>query len=165
MAVAPLITDLPIILFVLFVLSNFMQYRIIIGTFALVGAAYLIYLGFENLGFKIEKFRADDMGKDALKRGVIANFLNPNPYLFWLSVGGPTIFESLSIGIAVTTLFIVGFYTLLVGSKITIVLIVHRSKSMIKSNYFIYIIRVLGILLILFALIHVNDGLRLIGLL
>ena len=94
-AVSPLITDLPIVLFVLFILSSLMGYNFVIGMISLFGACYLIYLGFENLRVKIAESEVELTKRDALKRGVIANFLSPHPYLFWLSIGGPTIFKSL----------------------------------------------------------------------
>jgi len=95
-AISPLITDLPIVIFVLFMLStlsSLIEYSFVIGVVSLFGACYLIYLGVENLRVKTTKVGLAK--KDALKRGVIANFLNPHPYLFWLSIGGPMIFESL----------------------------------------------------------------------
>lgn len=95
-AISPLITDLPIVIFVLFMLStlsSLIEYNFVIGVVSLFGACYLIYLGVENLRVKTTKVGLAK--KDALKRGVIANFLNPHPYLFWLSIGGPMIFESL----------------------------------------------------------------------
>lgn len=163
-AVSPLITDLPIVLFVLFTLSNLVKYEFIIGTISLFGACYLIYLGIDNLRVKINEFEVKLAKKDALKRGVIANFLSPHPYLFWLSIGGPMIFKSLDIHTSATVLFTLGFYSLLIGSKIGIALIVEKSKSSIKSKHYVYIVRALGIALILFALIFVKDGLKLIGL-
>ena len=162
-AISPLITEFPIILFVLLILSNLMKYGSIIGMISLFGACYLIHLGFENLRVKINVFDVESAKDDALKRGVIANFLNPNPYLFWLSIGGPVIFESLDIHISATVLFILGFYTLLVGSNIGIALIVEKSKSFIKSKYYLYVVRALGIALVLFAVIFVRDGLKLMG--
>ncbi|MCW3994030.1 MAG: LysE family transporter, partial [Candidatus Bathyarchaeota archaeon] len=120
------------------------------------------YLGVENLRVKTTKVGLAK--KDALKRGVIANFLNPHPYLFWLSIGGPMIFGSLDVHISAAVLFILGFYSLLIGSKTAIVLVVEKSKSFIKSKYYLYIVRALGIALILFALFFVKDGLELIGL-
>ncbi|MDI6846966.1 MAG: LysE family transporter [Candidatus Bathyarchaeia archaeon] len=160
---APLITDLPIVLFVLLLLSNLMQYKIIVGIIAFFGAGYLIHLGFENLRAEINTFKTDKTEKGALKRGVITNFLSPNPYLFWLSIGGPIVFESLNVNISATVLFILGFYTVLIESKIVITLIVDKSKSIIKSKYYLYILRALGIILILFALIFFKDALRLMG--
>lgn len=163
-SVAPLVTDLPIILLVLIILSNLIKYNFVIGIIAILGACYLIYLGLENLRAKIDALKTESAGKDGLRKGVIANFLSPSPYLFWLSIGGPTIFESLSISVAATAFFILGFYALLVGSKIAVTFIVEESKTFIKSKYYRYIVRALGIVLILFALVFVNDGLRLFGL-
>ena len=162
-AVSPLITDLPIVLFVLFILSNLIGYNFVIGMISLSGACYLIYLGIENLRVKIHEFDVEPAEKDALKRGVIANFLNPHPYLFWLSIGGPMIFRSLDVHVLATILFVSGFYSLLIGSKIGIVFILEKSKSFIKSKYYLYVVRVLGITLILFALIFVKDSLELVG--
>jgi len=163
-AVSPLITDLPIVLFVLLILSNLIEYDLVIGVISLFGACYLIYLGFESLRVKIDKFEVELAKKDALKRGVIANFLSPHPYLFWLSIGGPMIFKSLDMHISATVLFILGFYSLLIGSKIGIALIVEKSKFFIKSKHYLHIVRALGIALVLFALIFAKDGLELIGL-
>ncbi len=164
-AISPLITDSLIVSLSLLILSNLAGYTIIIGIISLFGACYLIYLGIENLRIKIDKFTLEPAKKDALKRGIIANFLSPHPYLFWLSIGGPTILESAHIGISATVLFIAGIYTTLIGSKITVTLIVDKSKTLLKSKYYIYAVRVLGIVLILFALLFIKDGLDLIGLL
>jgi hypothetical protein len=62
-------------------------------------------------------------------------------------------------------LFIMGVYVALIGSKVTVALVVERSKTILKSKYYTYAIRALGIVLIIFALIFIRDGLQLIGLL
>ncbi len=164
-AFAPLITDLPIILFVLLILSRLTKYDLVIGIITLFGAVYLIYLGVENLRVKINKFEVKLEKKGALKRGIIANLLSPHPYLFWLFIGGPMILKSLNVHVFATILFILGFYSLLVGSKIGITLILDKFKSFTKNKYYIYIIRALGITLILFALIFLKQGIKLVGLL
>ncbi len=164
-AFAPLITDLPIVLFVLLILSRLTKYDLVVGIITLFGAVYLIYLGVENLRVKINKFEVKLEKKGALKRGIIANFLSPHPYLFWLFIGGPMILKSLNVHVFATILFILGFYSLLVGSKIGITLILDKFKSFTKNKYYIYIIRALGITLILFALIFLKQGIKLVGLL
>jgi threonine/homoserine/homoserine lactone efflux protein len=161
-AVSILITDLPIVLFVLLILSNLIKYDFIIGIISLSGACYLVYLGFQNLRVKTSVFEGE-FAEDGLKRGIIVNLLNPNPYLFWLSIGSPMIFKSLELHVSATVLFILGFYSLLVGSNIGIALIVERSKVFIESKFHLYVVRTLGIALILFALFFINDGLKLIG--
>lgn len=158
-AVSPLITDMPIVLSVLFVLSQLESSSFIIGIIAFFGASYLIYSGIESLKIKPGSFEINSEKKDALKRGVIVNFGNPHPYIFWLTIGGPMIFKSLNTHIWATILFIFGFYSLLVGSKVGVVLIVERSKYFIKSKYYFSIVRTLGIAQIIFGLTFIKMGL------
>jgi len=157
-AVSPLITDLPIILAVLFVLSHLASSDFFIGIIAISGALYLIYSGLESLKIKKDSIKLNAEKKDALKKGVIVNFGNPHPYIFWLSIGGPIIFKSLSIHIWATILFIAGFYLFLVGSKVIVALIVEKSKSFINSRYYFSIICALGIAQIIFGLTFVKIG-------
>ena len=158
-AVSPLITDMPIVLSVLFVLSQLASSSFIIGIIAFFGASYLIYSGIESLKIKSGSFEINSEKKDALKRGVIVNFGNPHPYIFWLTIGGPMIFKSLNTHIWATILFIFGFYSLLVGSKVVVALIVERSKYFIKSKYYFSIVRTLGIAQIIFGLTFIKMGL------
>jgi len=158
-AVSPLITDLPIILAVLFVLSHLTSSDLFVGIIAFLGASYLIYSGIESLKIKKDSIELNAGKKDALKKGVIVNFGNPHPYVFWLSIGGPIIFKSFSVHIWATILFITGFYLLLVGSKVIVALIVENSKYFINSKYYFSIIRTLGIAQILFGLTFIKVGL------
>lgn len=157
-AVSPLITDLPIILAVLFVLSHLTSSDLFIGIIAFFGASYLIYSGIESFKIKNDSLELNIEKTDALKKGVIVNFGNPHPYLFWLSIGGPIIFKSLSIHIWATILFIAGFYLLLVGSKVIVALIVEKSKYFINSKYYFSIVRALGIAQIIFGLTFIKVG-------
>jgi len=85
--------------------------------------------------------------------------------MFWLTIGGPRILESAQVHISATILFILGFYTMLVGSKTAVAIVVDRSKTLVKSKYYAYIIRALGIVLIVFALTFVRDALEYVGIL
>ncbi|AKB75014.1 transporter, LysE family [Methanosarcina lacustris Z-7289] len=162
-AVSPLITDLPIILAVLYVLSHLTNSDFFIGIIAFFGASYLIYSGIESLKIKKDSVELNVEKKDALKKGVIVNFGNPHPYIFWLSIGGPIILKSLNTHIWATILFIAGFYICLVGSKVVVALIVEKSKSFINSRYYFSIIRVLGIAQIVFGLTFIKVGLDSLG--
>lgn len=158
-AVSPLITDLPIISAVLFVLSHLTGSDFVIGIIAFFGASYLIYSGIESLKSRTDSFEIKEAKKDALKKGVIVNFGNPHPYVFWLSIGGPIIYKSFSTHVWATILFIAGFYMLLVGSKVGVALIVEKSKFFINSKYYLSIIRALGIAQIVFGLTFIKVGL------
>jgi threonine/homoserine/homoserine lactone efflux protein len=166
-AISPLVTDLPIVLFVLFILSSLTEQNLVIGTISLLGASYLMYLGIENLRTRdpeTGKYEVRQGGKGALRRGVITNLLSPHPYLFWLSIGGPIILRSLSVSVSVAALFAGGLYSSLVGSKIGVALIVGKSRSLIGAKYYSTIVRGLGIVLVLFALVFMKEGLELLAL-
>jgi len=158
-AISPLITGLPIVLSVLFILSHLTSSNFVIGIIAFFGASYLIYSGMESLKIKQNSFELKLEKKDALKRGIIVNFGNPHPYIFWLSIGGPIIFKSLNTHIWATVLFIIGFYSFLVGSKVIVALIVEKSKYFINSKYYFSIIRILGVAQIIFGFTFIKVGL------
>lgn len=158
-AISPLITDLPIILSILFILSHLTNYNSVIGIIAFFGAFYLIYSGMESLKIKKRSVGLRLEKRDALKKGIIVNFGNPHPYIFWISIGGPIIFKTLNTHISATVLFILGFYIFLVGSKVIITLLVEKSKSFINSKYYFSIIHILGIAQIIFGLAFIKMGL------
>ena len=164
-AFSPLISESPIILFVLVILSSVADNFIIIGAISLLGACFLIYLGLSNLRANVKESEDDHGKNNALLRGITTNLLNPNAYMFWLTIGGPRILESNQVNLSATILFILGFYMMLVGSKTTVAIVVDKSKTLIKSKYYAYIIRALGIVLIVFAFIFMRDALEFVGIL
>ena len=119
-----------------------------------------MYSGIKSVKIKQKSAEFNLNKKDGLKRGIIVNFVNPHPYIFWLSIGDPIIFKSLSIHFLATILFIIGFYSFLVGSKVIVALIVERSKYFINSKYYFFIIRILGIAQIIFGLTFIKVGLN-----
>jgi threonine/homoserine/homoserine lactone efflux protein len=164
-AISPLISELPIILFVLVILSSVAGNYIVMGAISLLGACFLIYLGLLNLTANVKESK-NGFGKgNVLLRGVTTNLLNPNTYMFWLTIGGPKIIETVQVHISATILFVLGFYMMLVGSQTAVAMIVDKSKTLVRSKYFVYIIRALGVVLILFALIFVRDALEFVGIL
>jgi threonine/homoserine/homoserine lactone efflux protein len=159
-ALAPIITDLPIILITLLILSQLSSFNPILGIISILGAIFIGYLAFESISIKKLEFNTRDVKPQSLRKGIIANFLNPHPYVFWFAVGAPTVLKALDVSLYSAVLFILGFYVFLVGSKITIAFIVQHSRSFLKSNTYIYAIRILGVLLLFFALMFLIDGLK-----
>lgn len=164
-AISPLLSELPIILFALVALSSVADNGIFMGVISLVGACFLIYLGLSNLRADVKE-SGNHLGKDnALLRGVVTNFLNPSTYMFWLTVGGPRILESAQVHISATILFIIGFYMMLIGSGTVVAIVVDKSQNLVKGKYYVYVIRILGIVLIVFASFFVRDFLESVGVL
>jgi threonine/homoserine/homoserine lactone efflux protein len=147
------------------ILSSVAENYVVIGAISLIGACFLIYLGLSNLTANVKESR-DGLGKgNALLRGITTNLLNPFAYMFWLTIGGPRIIESVRVHISATILFMLGFYMMLVGSQTAISIVVDKSKTLVRSKYYVYIIRALGIMLIVFALIFVRNALESAGIL
>lgn len=159
-AIAPLITDIPIVFLTILVLAKLSNFDIILGLISFTGALFLFYLAYENITIKTVNLQYKNIKINSLEKGVIANILNPHPYLFWFSIGGPIILKSYQISIVPAILFIFGFYVCLIGSKIVIALSIDKSKHFFKKNLYFYTIKFLGILLLVFALLFINDGLK-----
>ncbi len=102
------------------------------------------------------------VGHNALVKGVLVNVLSPHPYLFWISVGAPLVHRAMAVSVLAAGAFIAGFYLFLVGSKIALALVVARSRTVIKGRAYGVIMRGLGGVLCLLAVMLVKDGLRLL---
>ncbi len=163
-AASPLITDLIIVSSVMFILLHLDKQNSVIALISLSGALYLTHLGIASLRNKSINHDVSGLKKGSLRKGVLANLLNPHPYLFWITIGGPILFKTLEVNVLATFLFISGFYVFLVGSKIMIAFIVGRYRSFLKNKYYLYTIRGLGLVYLVFALFFIDQGLKLMGL-
>lgn len=157
-AVSPLVTDLPIILLTLFIFSKLSQADRVLAIISLAGGLYLLYLGFKTISVTDFKIGGKGNAGNSLVKGILVNFLSPHPYLFWITVGGPYIMKALDINIPAVIYFVVGFYFFLVGSKIMIAFLASHSKSFLKQNYMIWVLRILGAALFVFAIILIREG-------
>ena len=161
-ALAPIITDLPIIILTLFILSKLSGFNTILGIISLVGGCFILYLGFESMGTKGMSIQLENSKPRSLQKGIVVNLLSPHPYLFWISVGGPLTVKALQQSIVSAAAFIISFYVLLVGSKIVLAITVGKSKSFLTDKSYIYTMRLLGVVLFILAIFLFWDGLELL---
>lgn len=162
-ALAPMVTDLPIILFTVFVLSRFSGFHGVLGGISLLGAGFLLYLAYGCLRTQGMELEIPEDGIGSLARGILVNALSPHPYLFWFSVGAPIIVRAMKQGYGSPLAFVGGFYVLLVGSKIALVFLVGRFKSFLSGRVYRIIMWILGGMLIVLAVALFRKGLRLLG--
>jgi len=117
-AFAPLISDGPIILLVLFFLTNAPVW--LINALQIAGGLFLIYLAYGAY----RSFRtavtttADDVESTpsrSLLKGALLNALSPNPYIFWATIAGPILVTAWREAPIQGVSFIAGFYTALIG--------------------------------------------------
>jgi threonine/homoserine/homoserine lactone efflux protein len=161
-ALAPVITDLPIIIFSLLVLAKLSRFHNILGIISFIGAFFILYLGIMNMKIRGVQIDADSSPKKSLQKGILVNALSPHPYLFWLTVGGPTTIKALDLSLLAAISFVLCFYVLLVGSKILLAMLVSRSRSFLQQNTYILTMRLLGLILIILAGYLFQDGLQLL---
>lgn len=162
-AVAPLVTDLPIVVLSVFILSRLSHFHGLLGVISLAGSLLVFHMGIANLRLTGFEPRAQESGSDSFKRGVLANALSPHPYLFWISVGAPTMTRAMDVSVLAAFAFIFGFYSLLVGSKVLLALLAGSSKSLLTGRLYVNSMRFLGLLLCGLALALLRDGLRLLA--
>jgi threonine/homoserine/homoserine lactone efflux protein len=163
-SIAPLITDVPIIIVSLLVLNRLANFKVILGCISIFGGLFILYLGYECLKAIGVELNLASHSSNSFRKGVITNALNPHPYIFYMTVGAPIIFKSINQNILFTALFVGSFMLFLVGSKIVLAMVVERSRSFLQGSVYIWVMRILGILLLFFSIVLFKDGFRLLGL-
>ena len=165
-AVAPLITDLPIvILATALVVVAAETAGGLLGAISLAGSAFVAYLGIESIRATAVQAGRPDEAPRSWARGALVNALSPHPYIFWITVGAPILIRAWADGPLAAAAFLVGFYACLVGAKMLVAVIAGRSGGRLQGRGYRAVMVVLGILLIFFAVRLAGEGLRLLGVL
>lgn len=120
-AFAPLISDGPILLIVLLVLTRLPVW--VLPLLQIAGGLFLLYLGWGAWRtVRMKPMPADTVAKvdqtstrSSVLKAALMNLLSPSPYIFWATIAGPIFItawrESPLSGLA----FLAGFYAALVG--------------------------------------------------
>ena len=125
-ALAPLISDGPIIALCLLVLSQVPPWmeQVLYG----VSGVFIVYLAFGSF----RSWRAMDPLADTepvemptrhIGKAVVMNMLSPGPYIFWTLVTGPVLVAGWRESPAHGLVFLGGFYATIVGGLAAIVLV------------------------------------------
>ncbi len=159
-ALAPLLTDLPIILACFLFLRSFSHSQTILGCISLIGGAFVIYLAVDNFrtGPLSAEFSAE--APRSLGRGVWVNFLSPHPYLFWMTVGAPLMVKAWTLTPLASVSFAAGFYSCLVGAKVLLALLSGKCRTFVSGRLHTILLRLLGILMLAFAGLLIHEGFR-----
>lgn len=124
MALAPLITDGPIIVLVLMVLTRMPSW--LVDGLRAAGGLVMIYLSgrvFRGLrGAGMVRKPDPDAARRGLLSAIVLNAVNPNPYLFWGVIGGPIVLAGWRESKGLAVAFLTGFYgTFVVALAVLIV--------------------------------------------
>jgi threonine/homoserine/homoserine lactone efflux protein len=136
-AFVPLITDAPIILFSLFLLDLLPAY--FLRGVSAAGGLFAFYLAWDlwkrwrtNTG-EAQAEPSDSsqsLAMVGLRRGVIANFLSPGPYLFWGLVNGPLLLSALRQSALHGGGFLLGFYGVMVSCLLGIAFLFTQARRL-----------------------------------
>jgi threonine/homoserine/homoserine lactone efflux protein len=163
-SLAPILTDVPIIGLSLLLLDRLSSHPAALGVIGLLGGGFLFHLGLGSLRPPHVTIHAEPPAPRSLLRGVTANFLNPNPYVFWTGVGTPILLAAFDRSWTHAAAFAVAFFFFIIGSKLLLARLVDRSRTFLNGGVYRWTLRTLGLLLIIYAVIFFKDGLTRIGL-
>lgn len=115
---APLVTDGPIIALVLLVLTQTPDW--FVRALQVAGGLLLLYLakGAFDIFRNWQGVGTVDASatKNSFLKGVAMNAINPNPYIFWSTVGGPTLLQGWAQSPAYVVAFLVTFYVAIIAA-------------------------------------------------
>ena len=161
-ALAPVLSDAPIIVATLWLLSTIGRNQTLLGLISLAGSFYVLRLAWESISAWQFPTGATSLPPFSLWKGVLVNLLSPHPYLFWAGVGGPLMTRGFARHDLGAAAFLAGFYLFLVGTKILLAVIVGRSRTFIPPRVMQTINRLLAILLVIFAVFLFRDAWQLL---
>jgi len=147
-AIAPLFTDAPIV--VLTVLAVGSMPESVVTGLAVAGGLFLLYLGVQTIREASDSLMVPKVVSPMqdYRRGFIVNLLSPHPWLFWIAVGAPTLVGYWRDGAISGVVFLIGFYLLLIGSKVAFAYLVARGGKRLSDRMYQRLIIGGGVLLI-----------------
>jgi threonine/homoserine/homoserine lactone efflux protein len=161
-AVSPLFTDVLIVAASVFIFKGLSLFSAMLGFISLLGGLFIAYLGWETISTKA-LVAGQSVSANSLRKGILANLLNPHPYIFWITVGAPLAIKAYQTSIFAIIGYFLAFYFCLTGSKILIAHLVSKSKSFISNSVYIWIMRVIGISLFVFSGFFIYEGVKFIS--
>ncbi|MFO7709723.1 MAG: LysE family transporter [Desulfobacterales bacterium] len=157
-AIAPILTDIPIILLAMFALERLLGWPLALGAVSLAGGAFLLWLGYRSMRVAGVDIPSAGSEPHSIRRAIAINLLNPNPYVFWVSVGVPTILNALTVSWGHAAAFLGAFFFFIVGSKALLARLVHGSRTFMSGGVYLWIMRLLGVLLVGYGLLLLKAG-------
>lgn len=130
-ALVPLVSDPPVVAVVLAVLAQ-VPAGLLRGI-QIAGGAFVVWLGAAALRAAFAPPPAPVPGREPPRgflRATLVNLGNPNAWIFWSLVGGPILAEAWRDAPARALAFLAGFYLLLVGGNLLLVLLAGQAARL-----------------------------------
>ena len=131
-ALAPLLSDGPIVALVLLVLTQLPA--AFLALLKLGGGLFLLYLAWgawHALRHPAPaRAGAAPASHQSLLEATVMNLLNPNPYIFWSTVGGPILLEGWRLAPAFGLAYLLGFYGTLIGGMALLIVLFGKAQQL-----------------------------------
>jgi threonine/homoserine/homoserine lactone efflux protein len=147
-SLAPLVTDGPIIIAALWLLSQFKSIDLFAAALSLVGGLYLLWLAWKMCRVQSMSRSFRSASGSSLGTAVKVNLLNPGPYLFWFTVGGSYIVRGTT---TESMVFVVTAIGTLIAAKIAVALLAANVLPSLESRGYLATMRALAALLGVFG--------------
>ena len=161
-AIAPLLTDAPIILLSFLLLGQLPQS--FLAPITVVGGLFILWIGIQTIrsARHAREIETEETagGRDVL-RGALVNLLNPHPWLFWMTVGVPFLIQSWNEAAWRAVAFMGAMYGLLVGTKIAVAWATARGRRFLNSLWYRRLLVACGALLVGLGCALIWQGLAL----
>lgn len=160
-ALAPLLSDGPIILLVVLILTQIPGW--FLRVVQLAGGLFILYLAWDayrawrTADFELMTVVESD-ARQSVWEAALMNILNPNPYIFWGLVAGPILLEGWRRSAAHGTLFLLGFYGTLIGGLV-LVIVLFATARRLGPRVSRALSAVSAVVLFLFGLYQLGQGL------
>jgi len=148
-AIAPLVTDAPIVALALLLLKDLPE--AFLGGLTLLGGLFVVYLGVQGVRPGEPAPASEEISSRAAKdlwQGAVVNFLNPHPWVFWMTVGAPTLVSGWRQNPVDAVGYLAGFYGWIVGSKIALAWLASKGRSTLHGRWLPRSLRFCGVLLL-----------------
>jgi threonine/homoserine/homoserine lactone efflux protein len=160
-AAGPLLADGPIIVLAVSVLAQLP--RGLVPAISIVGGFFLVYLAV-TVGLNGRRAtlpRGQRLSaRGGFVTGLLARGLSPNPYLFWFLVGGPTLIQAADSGWCKAAAFLVGYYSMVVGSNVGLALALHRWIGLLSDQVYRGLLLVSSLILAAYGALLVAHGVQ-----
>ena len=157
-AMAPMITDLPIIAFCVFILAKLAAFNSVLAVISWIGGMVVLVMGLHGLRTRGVEVNLVGVKPRSLLKGVAVNFLSPYPYLFWLSVGSPILLKAAELSLATAAVFVTSFYLVMVGAKLLLAVLTGRSRAFLSGRAYLLTMKGLGVMLVFFSFFLFREG-------
>ena len=125
-ALAPLMSDGPIVLLVLLVLTQVPDWFVSVLRFG--GGFFLLFLAYR--AYRAARMMVDTVvplpttkNRQSIREAALMNMLSPNAYIFWSTIAGPIFLEGWRQAPSHGLAFMLGFYGALIGGFMSFVVL------------------------------------------